>query len=106
MTVLIIKHRSESEELKMFRSLNTRKELSKEDLIYYLNLEKGYKGELMFDEHIREVSNDFLIINDITFKHNHSTFQIDSLLIAQHKCYIFEIKNFQGDYIFQDGKFC
>lgn len=107
MSDLIIKPRSESEELLTFRSLNTRSKLSDEDMVYYLNLEKGYKGELMFDEKsLKRLTNDFLILNDITFKHNNSTFQIDSFLISQKKCYIFEVKNLEGDYLLTDGKFC
>ncbi|MGG1678040.1 hypothetical protein ACIFOT_20110 [Neobacillus sp. NRS-1170] len=40
------KGRVESDELKMLRILNTRMELSEEEKRHYLNLEKGYEGEV------------------------------------------------------------
>jgi hypothetical protein len=43
------KPRTESLKLKLFRFLNTRMELSSKDKQYYLNLEKGFEGEVMFD---------------------------------------------------------
>lgn len=44
------RERTESEELKLFRFLNFRMALPSKEKNIYLHLEKGYKGELMFDQ--------------------------------------------------------
>lgn len=107
MPAKFINTRTESEEVMVLRSLNNRMKLSPEDLIYYRNLERGLVGERLFDEHLKKkLTNDYLVISDITFKHNNKTFQIDSLVISQHKIYIFEVKYFEGDYIIKDNHFC
>lgn len=103
---LIIKPRAESDELKTFRSLNIRGKLTEKEKNYYLNLEKGFEGEVRFDnKHLSRLSNDFLILNDLIFDYNNNEFQIDSFLISQNSGHLFEIKNFRGDYYFKDGKF-
>lgn len=47
--VMRLKKRSESVELLTMRSLNVRMSLSNKEKFQYLNLEKGYEGEIMFD---------------------------------------------------------
>lgn len=42
---MLLKARSESEELLVLRHLNTRMELAPNDKFHYSNLEKGYEGE-------------------------------------------------------------
>lgn len=42
---MILKARSESEELLVLRSLNTRMELTDKEKFHYTNLEKGYEGD-------------------------------------------------------------
>ncbi|WP_312472380.1 hypothetical protein [Neobacillus sp.] len=43
------KPRKEREEITILRSLNTRMNLPEEDKWNYLNLKKGFEGEVMFD---------------------------------------------------------
>ena len=47
---MLLKSRCESDELKKLRSLNIRMELTAKDKFNYLNLEKGYAGEVKFDQ--------------------------------------------------------
>lgn len=35
---------------------------------------------------------------------NNTTFQIDSLIITHEKVYLYEIKNYEGDYFYQADK--
>jgi hypothetical protein len=51
---MIIKPRSESLELIIFRILNQRMSLSPEQKNYYDNLEKGFEGEKQFDLFLEE----------------------------------------------------
>lgn len=105
MQEIIIKPRTESDELKTFRCLNYRYELTEKEKRYYENLEKGFEGELKFDKRISKLTNNFLVLNDLIFEHNNREFQIDSFLISQHIGYMFEVKYFEGDYYTKDEHF-
>ncbi len=100
----ILKPRIESVELKLFRYLNTRMKLSSKDKKIYLNKEKGYQGELMFDEWTAKLSNNFIILNDVLLESNNSQFQTDSFLLSQETLYQFEVKNYEGDFYFDAAK--
>jgi hypothetical protein len=95
---MIYKPRIESAELKIFRSLNLRMDLSDKGASYYWKLEKGYFGELMFDEWAEGLSTNCLILNDLMLEFNSNVYQIDSLLISQGTIYLFDVKNYEGDY--------
>lgn len=79
-------------------------DLSPDDIHYYLKLEKGFEGELMFNHLLQEYPCDWLIINDLLLEKNNTTFQIDILLISQKKIFHFEVKNFEGDYFIDDNQ--
>ncbi|CAM3930985.1 nuclease-related domain-containing protein [Mesobacillus thioparans] len=102
---MFIKERSESEELKVLKALNTRMDLPEKEKQYYLNLQKGFEGEVMFDAYLRQIAIQSLILNDLLLEQNHSHYQIDSLMIAQRLSYLFEVKNFEGEYYFEGDKF-
>ncbi|RXT08825.1 nuclease-related domain-containing protein [Ammoniphilus sp. CFH 90114] len=95
---MIIKPRSESLELKMMRALYARMSFSAKEETYYLNLEKGYIGEKVFDKRLDDLSHERLILNDLLLEYNHTLFQIDSLLITSNTIYLFEVKNYEGDF--------
>ena len=101
---MIIKSREEPLELKILRLLNSRMDLSAKEKYHYHNLEKGYKGELIFDEWITPISNDALILNDLLFEINNTVCQIDSLVIKSKSIYLFEVKNYEGDYFIEDDR--
>ncbi|WP_409296314.1 nuclease-related domain-containing protein [Peribacillus sp. SCS-26] len=46
-----------------------------------------------------------LLLNDLLLKQNNTVFQIDSLLITSESIYLFEIKNYEGDYYFESDRF-
>ncbi|MBY0123342.1 nuclease-related domain-containing protein [Bacillus sp. S/N-304-OC-R1] len=93
------KFREEPYELTLFRYLNVRTNLSDKEKNYYLSLEKGYEGELRFDEFTAQLAENWLIINDLMLEHNHAVFQIDTLFISSEKIIMFEVKNYEGDYV-------
>lgn len=101
------KNREESKELKILRSLNLRMELPAEEKKHYLNLKKGYEGEVQFDRLTEEGGLDkkFLILNDLLLKCDKTTFQIDTTIITQQTIILSEIKNFEGNYYFHDKNF-
>ncbi|MBB6447087.1 nuclease-related domain-containing protein [Bacillus benzoevorans] len=101
---MILKERTESEELLVMRSLNARMELTEKERFHYQNIEKGYEGELQFDLLAQDLVEERYIINDILLEVNNSYFQIDSLIISQGVIHLLDIKNFQGDCFFELDK--
>ena len=100
---MLLKARTESEELKILRSLNTRMELPDKEKFYYYNLEKGYEGELQFDQLSETIHEERYVINDLLLEMSSSHFQIDSLIISQEAVHLLDIKNYEGDcYLEQD----
>ncbi|ART78427.1 nuclease [Sutcliffiella horikoshii] len=98
---MLVKSRTVSVEMQMYQSLNARTTLLEKEKQYLWNLEKGYEGECMFDVLTEKVDGcNHLILNDLLLKHNNTTFQIDSLIITPRNAYLFEVKNFEGDYIY------
>ncbi|MBT2643723.1 NERD domain-containing protein [Bacillus sp. ISL-41] len=102
---MFIKNRSESEELRMLKALNPRMELAAKEKQYYFNLKKGFEGEVIFDGYLKRIVIQSLILNDLLFEQNQSHFQIDSLMISQSLTYLFEVKNFEGEYYFDGDTF-
>ncbi|MGP4081098.1 nuclease-related domain-containing protein [Pseudalkalibacillus sp. R45] len=103
---MILKQREESLELKIMRCLRIRMNLSSEDKLYCYNLEKGYEGELKFDERLEELLPGRLALNDLLLEHRNTLFQNDSLLLSSGKNYLFEVKNFEGDFYVDGDRWC
>lgn len=93
-----VKSRDESLQLKALRSLTNRMKLSKKEKNDFLNLEKGFKGEQVFDDWLEHLSFEKLVLNDLLLECNNTLFQIDTLLLSPDSIYLFEVKNYQGDF--------
>lgn len=104
MFMKIIKPRLVTDELKLLRFLHSRMEFPVDDLRRFENLEKGFKGEQIFDKWSEDILIDGLILNDLLFEVNKTIFQIDSVLISQGTLFQFEVKNFEGDYCLDGDK--
>ncbi|MFV8828776.1 nuclease-related domain-containing protein [Alkalihalobacterium sp. APHAB7] len=59
---------------------------------------------MQFDYLIRNLRSDILILNDLLFEHNHTIFQIDSVLITGESILLIEVKNYDGDYYMEEEK--
>ncbi|WP_157951003.1 nuclease-related domain-containing protein [Peribacillus acanthi] len=102
---MIIKPRCMSKELKIWRAVTSRMNLSVKEITYYSNLEKGFKGEKKFDVWLlSNFPNDGLVLNDLLLEYNNTVFQIDTLLLSSEKIFLFEIKNYEGDYIYDKDR--
>ncbi|WP_160112595.1 nuclease-related domain-containing protein [Salicibibacter kimchii] len=97
-----IKEREPSTELKVLRLLNPIMKLS--DYQHYLNLEKGYIGELKLDEWLDGLLNNCLVVNDLLLEHKGKIFQIDSLVIFQSIIYVFDSKYHEDDFYLDANK--
>lgn len=100
-----LKPRTKSKEYRILISLKARIDLTPKDKKHYSYLEKGYLGEVIFDQLTEQLQNDLYIINDLCLEMNNSFFQIDTLIISQHTIYPFEVKNYEGDYRYELGNF-
>jgi len=99
------KPRIKSKEYRTMISLNARMGLSSIDKQHYAYLEKGYQGEVAFDQLTSKLQNGLYILNDLCLEHNKSFFQIDTLIISQQTIYPYEVKNYEGDYRYELGNF-
>lgn len=96
MKIIAYKERTKPKILRIYEVLSTRMKLDREDHLYYLNLQKGFEGECLFDELTEPLSANCLILNDLLLEHRHSSFQIDTLLVCADKLILFEVKNYEG----------
>ncbi len=95
------KERVESTELKVLRSLGARVQLAAPDAKQLDILLKGWKGEEEFDRWVNTIVEDWHILNDLLLSHQGTIFQVDSLIFSGTALYLFEIKNYQGDFYIQ-----
>jgi hypothetical protein len=101
---MLKKIRTKPLKLEIFELLNTRMNLLTEDKQDYLNLKKGYEGEVMFDSLTEKLECDCYILNDLRLKIYKNVFQIDTLIIFHKIINAFEFINFEGDFIYEGDK--
>ncbi|MCJ7842767.1 NERD domain-containing protein [Lederbergia sp. NSJ-179] len=96
---------TKSRELQIFQYLHPRMKLATEEKQHLDYLYKGYLGELEFYNRLQQTElKNHLILYDLLLPSNHTEFQIDSLLIWQTRIFLFEVKNFEGEfYLEQDN---
>ena len=61
-------------------------------------------GEIQFDRRIASLETENLVLTDLLLEVSGSVFQIDSLVIFQDTIYLFEVKNYEGDYYYDGEK--
>lgn len=101
---MILKKRIEPAALKLLKFLSARTNLPDKELDQLYNLQRGLKGEHILDSFLEKLPTNVLILNDLLLESNNTLFQIDSLVITQDIIYLFEVKNYEGDYFIQDEK--
>jgi hypothetical protein len=103
---LIMKERGVPRELIILRGLRPRINFSESEESYYLYKEKGYEGEVNFDKWAvpLSVSEKMIFLNDVNLNQNNNHFQVDSFGISSGTLHHFEVKNLEGDYSIDKGK--
>lgn len=102
---IVLKPRALANEMRALRSLQSRMTLLQHAGKRYMYLEKGWQGEQRFDQLTEGLQNDGYVLQDLCLEHNHSVFQIDTLLISEQGILLFEIKNYEGDYVYESDNF-
>ncbi len=98
------KEREKPASLLIMESLVNRSNLSKDERNRYAYLVKGFEGEQILDRRMEMMESDCLVLNDLLLKVNGTIVQIDSLLIMANTIYIYEVKNFEGEYYCESDK--
>ncbi|MDY0406177.1 nuclease-related domain-containing protein [Virgibacillus sp. 179-BFC.A HS] len=98
------KSRTKPSDLEILELLASRMNLDANIQQHYFNLKKGYEGEQLFDSLTANLHSHYIVLNDLLLEANHTTFQIDTFIIAKQKNYIFEVKNYEDDYIYEQDK--
>lgn len=101
---MIFRPRPEKQELILLHYLKDRMEFSYDEVLTYTNLVKGYEGELKSDFRLRDLTDEWLVLNDLLLEYNGSKFQIDTLIIAYEKIYLLDVKNYEGDHSIKGDK--
>ncbi|MEI3607363.1 nuclease-related domain-containing protein [Pseudogracilibacillus sp. SE30717A] len=105
--MLITKHQKPltPHELQLLTYLDSRMLLSSSDRANLRNLEKGYEGERLFFELLKEkIHGEYISLYDLLLESNQSEFQIDHLLVLDNKIILNEIKNFEGDFYVKENQ--
>lgn len=102
---MILKLRKIPVHLQLRRYLKPRMSFTEGELKKLQADEKGFEGECQFDELINQSPvSTFLQLNDLLLEWRNTTFQIDSLLISPYKIYLFDIKNFEGEFYIEGNR--
>ena len=98
-----VKKRTQPELLTILKHLDKRMTLPAKNRQHIVSMDKGYEGEKAFDAMLREsVQADILVLNDLLLSISDQSVQIDSLVITPETAYLYEIKNYKGDYQIKD----
>lgn len=101
-----LKKREKPKNLSLYLDLDKRRRTSYEEKKTILNLKKGYEGECKFDESLENyLDAKALILNDLVLTVKGSSVQIDSLVITESTVYLYEVKNYEGNYVMKKEQF-
>lgn len=101
---MAFKEREKPFRLLVMESLAHRMDLSRDDYNKYMSWVKGYNGEVEFDSMLAELKCENLMLNDLFLDVRGKRFQIDTLLVTAKTLYLYEVKNFEGEYYYENGK--
>lgn len=91
---------------RQLEALKWRMPLAREQLYYLDNLQRGYEGEREFKKFVDSyIGEGAVTITDFTFSVDGTVRQIDAFIVFNDAIIIFEVKNYQGDYLFKNGEF-
>lgn len=101
---LLYNHPVRPTELQILRTLKHRMTLQGDSSNHYYTLQKGYEGEVIFHTLLQKyVASDCIILYDLLLDRNDSLFQLDCMIVQQHRIWHLEIKNLEGDFILDNN---
>lgn len=101
---MFVTERSKPNELKYLEALSIRAQLTEAESKTLKRLNKGFEGEELYDRIFDEAGHDRVsIFRDIWIKADKSLTQIDSLIVSDDVVVINEIKNYSGQYTYENN---
>ncbi|GEK92042.1 nuclease-related domain-containing protein [Alkalibacterium kapii] len=95
----LLKAREKPEMLTALELLDKRMTLSYSEKQYMATLSKGFDGEVLFDSFMeKHVFANAIVINDVSLVLGSTSFQIDSIMLTSDTLYLYEVKNYQGNF--------
>lgn len=85
--------------------MNWREGLTVEQKKKLLSYERGFEGEKLFGEFLRRhEKKQWKVMHDVNLKTQLGHTQLDYLVLTDHTIYLFEVKNYQCDCVWNDGQ--
>ena len=100
---MLIKPRTKSCSHFILESLYYREGLSFEDKKRYENHVKGFDGEQQFDQFMNHSKLQGSVVNDLLLSSEETHYQFDSIVILSNQVNIYEVKNYTGEYSYENG---
>lgn len=101
---MFLNKRLMSPEFLYYKALEKRAELDFEEKRNLYNIEKGFEGECLYDKIFDEIGHDNVyILRDLYLKAGKSITQFDSIIISIDRVVVNEIKNYSGDYHYENN---
>ena len=91
-------------QLDIFREMNARQGLDADKLKDLYRLKRGAAGEKMVLDYLDEFGQENWQIRTNLWLYEYGLFEIDLLLLTQTEVYIFEIKNYNGNFKYVDSQ--
>ena len=89
----------------ILNALDKRMTLLPNDRLTLQSIQKGNEGECYFDSLMTQYVNcESIALKNLVIVHNGIIIQIDSLLITSNGVYLYEVKNYAGDYSCQNSQ--
>ncbi|MCC5895345.1 MAG: NERD domain-containing protein [Alkalibacterium sp.] len=101
----VMKMREEPILLAILNALSKRMTLSYEEKQSKINMEKGFIGEMQFDQLMTEsAESEAVVLQDLLLRIKGNSVQVDALMLTQDVVYLYEIKNYDGEYVMKSGQ--
>lgn len=101
---MILNARKVSKELLFYRALSRRWELNPKLQKLWMNQERGYEGEIIYDQIYDESLSHLHIFRGVYLNIENSMVQCDSLIVSDNGFLVHEIKNYNGNYKYESEK--
>lgn len=90
---------------RVLQGLFPRDVLSPQETQQLENRLKGFQGEVFFAElSQKDNEENWLILHNLRLEINDAEFEMDCLVLQNAKIHLFEVKNYEGDFLYDNGK--
>lgn len=101
---MFLNKRLMSSEFLYYKALEKRTELNFKEKRNLYNIEKGFDGECLYDKIFDEIGHESVyVLRGLYLKAGKSITQFDSIVISMDRVVVNEIKNYSGDYLYENN---